>query len=178
MPGWYPLPDDEKFDFKAIHDAYDRGDLEALRAALHQDDFPNNHCPLGFGEPLIQAIYSSPISFIRQLLEIGADPKIPVDDGFPPLIAALTSDRPERNEIVKLLLEFGADVHQRGLNGWFPLHVAAHNDDPEAIGMLLQHGADPEARTNVDDYETALEESERGGKTRSVEALRKARQKK
>ena len=111
------------------------------------------------------------------MLEIGADPKIPVDDGFPPLIAALTSDRPDRNEILKLLLEFGADVQQRGLNGWFPLHVAAHHDDTDAIELLLSHGADVNARTNVDDYETALEESERGGKMKAIEVLRKAGQK-
>jgi ankyrin repeat protein len=80
--------------------------MEALKAALHQEEFPNSHRPPGFGEPLIYAIYHSPIAFIRQLLEIGADPKTPADDGFPPLIAALTSDRSDRNDIVKLLLEF------------------------------------------------------------------------
>jgi len=88
------------------------------------------------------------------------------------------SDRPERNEILKLLLEFGADVHQRGLNGWLALHCVAQKDDPEAIELVLRYGADVNARTNVDDYETALEESERGGKKKAVEALKKAAQKK
>ena len=39
------------------------------------------------------AIYHSPLAFIRTLLEIGAEPNAPVDDGFPPLIAALISAR-------------------------------------------------------------------------------------
>ncbi len=178
MPGWYPLPDDEKFNTHAIHQAYVRGDLEALKAALHQEDFPNSFRPRGFGEPLVYAIYHSPFSLVQQLLEIGANPNLSVDDGFPPLIAALTTDRPDRNEIVKLLLQSGADVHSRGINGQLPLHCAANNDDPEAIALLLQHGADPNARTNVDYYETALEESEKAGKKKAVEALRKAAQKK
>jgi hypothetical protein len=39
--------------------------------------------------------YHSPISFIRTLLDIGADPN-PIDHaGFPPLIAALSCSRPQ-----------------------------------------------------------------------------------
>jgi hypothetical protein len=38
----------------------------------------------------VYAIYHSPLAFIRILLEIGANPNTPVDDGFPPLIAALS----------------------------------------------------------------------------------------
>jgi hypothetical protein len=82
VPGWYPLPDDEKFDTLAIHNEYVRGDMEALKVALHQEEFPNSHRPLRFGEPLVYAIYHSPVMFIRQLLEIGADPKMRVNDGF------------------------------------------------------------------------------------------------
>lgn len=40
------------------------------------------------------SIYHSPLAFIRTLLEIGADPNRPTDDGFPPLIAALSCTRP------------------------------------------------------------------------------------
>jgi uncharacterized protein len=179
VPGWYPLPNDEKVDFHALHVAFQRGDLEAVKAALPDlDGFPNATFRPCHDWPLIYAIYHSPVAFIRQLLELGANPNIEVDDGFPPTIAAAMSDRPERNEILKLLLEFGADVHQRGLNGWLALHCVAQKDDPEAIELVLRYGADVNARTNVDDYETALEESERGGKKKAVEALKKAAQKK
>lgn len=179
MPGWYPLPDDEKIDFNAIHVAFQCGDLEALKAALPDlEGFPNATFRPCHDCPLVYAIYHSPVAFTRQLLELGANPNIEVDDGFPPMIAAATSDRPDRNEILKLLLEFGADVHQRGLNGWLPLHCVAHKDDAEAIELLLRHGADVNARTNVDDYETALEESERAGRSSAIEALRKAGHKK
>jgi hypothetical protein len=42
---------------------------------------------------LIDAIYHDPLATIRALLEAGADAKAPVDDGFPPLIAALSCGR-------------------------------------------------------------------------------------
>lgn len=175
MPGWYPLPDDEKINFHAIHVAFQRGDMDALKLSLPDlEGFPNATFRPCHDWPLVYAIYHSPLSFIRQLLELGADPNIPVDDGFPPMIAAATSERAERNDILKLLLEFGADVHQRGVNGWLPLHCVAHHDDAEAIELLLRYGADVNARTNVDDYETALEESERAGKKRAAAALRNA----
>ncbi len=178
MRNWYPLASDEKIDFRSIDDAFRRGDLAAVRRALNNPEgFPNCSFPPCHDWPLIYAIAVSPVSFIRELLEAGADPNVQVDDGFPPLIAALTHDRKDRNEAAKLLLEFGADVHQRGVNGWMPLHCAAHKDDPEAVELLLKYGADPEARTNVDHYETALEEAERGGHKRAVKALRKTEKK-
>jgi len=50
-------------------------------------------------------------------------------------------------EIVKLLLEHGADPNARQDGGFTPLHSAAQNDDRESIEALLEAGADP-ALTN------------------------------
>ena len=75
---------------KQIDEAFAAGDLDALRAAV--DDpaaVPNGQMPLVIGSCLVYAIYKSPLAFIRTLLDIGADPNLPVNDGFPPLIAAL-----------------------------------------------------------------------------------------
>src|SRR5262245_36307933 len=104
--------------FQRIHDAFLKGDLEGLRAAV--DDpaaVPNGLMPRAIGSCLVYAIYHSPINFIRTLLEIGADPNASADDGFPPLIAALSCTRPvpgtarrtDVDEIIRLLLSFGAD---------------------------------------------------------------------
>ena len=76
--------------FQRIHDAFQQGDLEALRAAV--DDpaaIPNGQMPITIGSCLVYAIYHSPLAFIRTLLEIGADPNAPADDGFPPLVNGL-----------------------------------------------------------------------------------------
>ena len=147
-----------------IDDAFRAGDLEALRAAV--DDpavVPNGRVP--FGTCLVYAVYHSPIAFIRTLLEIGADPNAPVDDGFPPLIAALacTNDVPgsprrtDVDEIVRLLLSFGADPNGRGINDYTPLHMAVAARNHRAVQMLLDTGADPELRTRIDDCDTPIE---------------------
>lgn len=114
---------------------------------------------------LIDAIYHSPIASIRTLLETGADPNAPVIDGFPPLIAALSRSRDvpgarrrtDVDEIIRLLLSFKTDVHQRGINDYTPLHMAVAERNLMAIQLLLDGGADPDLRTRIDECQTPLE---------------------
>ena len=152
--------------FRRLHDAFKRGDLEALRAAVDDPALvPNGVIPHTIGSCLVYAIYHSPLPFIRTLLEIGADPNAPADDGFPPLIAALTCTRDEPgvntrsdvDEILRLLLSFGTDPNQRGINDYTPLHMAVAERNAHAVQILLDAGADPEVRTRIDEYETPLE---------------------
>jgi ankyrin repeat protein len=119
--------------------------------------------PLTIGPCLVYAIYHGPLPFIRTLLAIGADPNPVVDDGFPPLIAALSCGRSDMLEIIKLVLMFGADPNQRGINDYTPLHMAVGQRYLPAIEVLLEAGADPRLRTRIDDYETPLEMAERAG---------------
>ena len=44
--------------------------------------------------------------------------------------------------------------------------------DPDSIELLLSQGADPHARTRIDDRETPLEEAERCGKKHAAATLR------
>jgi hypothetical protein len=155
-----------------IHEAFLKGDLEALRAAVEDPAaVPNGIMPLGIGSCLVYAIYHSPLAFVRTLLEIGADPNAAVNDGFPPLIAALTTARdvpgaPRRTDvdaILRLLLAHGADPNQRGINDYTPLHSAVAERYTLAIQILLDAGADPDLRTRIDDYETPLEMARAAG---------------
>jgi ankyrin repeat protein len=163
---------------RAAHEAYRAGDAAALRAALDDPpDFPNCRQPfdLAVGDhPLEYAIYWSPLEFIGQLIALGADPNYPDHAGFPSLIAALSSDRLDKNAIVKLLLESGADVGQRGVNDLTPLHYAAADRNLEGVRMLLAHGADPALPTRIDDCTTALEDAETAGFAAAVELMRDA----
>jgi ankyrin repeat protein len=162
----------EQEQFRAIDAAFRSGDLAALRAAVGDPaSVPNGPMPAAIGPCLEYAIYHSPLNFIRTLLEIGADPN-PVDHaGFPPLIAALSCSRPQPGspgradvlEILKLLLAFGADPNQRGINDYTPLHMAVSERNAVAVGVLLEAGADPRLRTRIDDYETPREMAERAG---------------
>lgn len=158
--------------FKRIDAAFRAGDLAALRAAVDDSaSVPNGPMPLTIGPCLEYAIYHSPVTFIRALLEIGANPNPADHAGFPPLIAALSCSRaqpgsparPDVLEILKLLLAFKADPNQRGINDYTPLHVAVGERNPAAIKLLLQNGADPYLRTRIDDCETPRELAERAG---------------
>ena len=177
MPGWYPIGEPEKFDWNALSEAYRDGDLEKLKTALHNpEDFPNVFTPRAYTPVLEYAIYHSPLPFVRTLLELGANPKEDDGSGFPPLMAALSTQRPDKYELIELLLQSGADIQQRGVNNYTPLHYAASQDDIVAVEILLRHGADPDARTNIDEYATPLEEAEYLGKKKAAEALRRHQQ--
>jgi len=163
----------EAEQFRRIDTAFKQGDLAALRAAV--DDpavIPNGPMPLTIGRCLEYAIYHSPLAFIRTLLDIGADPNPADHSGFPPLIAALSCSRsrpgsparPDVPAIVSLLLEFGVDPNQRGINDYTALHMAVGERNAEAVKLLLAAGADPQARTGIDDYETPIELAERMGR--------------
>lgn len=164
-----------EFDVLGIHQAFQKGDLAALRTALGEPpEFPNSPSPSeAIGNLLEYAVYHSPFPFIKKLLDLGADPNYGDHAGFPSIIAALSSERSDKYEIVKLLLAFGADIQQRGINDYTPLHYAAAGNDVRAMELLLAHGADPNARTNIDDHATPVEEAERAGHREAVEILRK-----
>jgi ankyrin repeat protein len=142
----------------AVHEAYKHGDLEALRTLLgNPPDFPNCRGPRGVGDIILEyAIYHSPLSFVRTLLELGADPNYDDHAGFPSLIAAISTDRPDKYDVVELLLSCGADIQQRGVNDYTPLHYAAARNDAKLIELLLACGADPNARTRIDGSQRPL----------------------
>jgi uncharacterized protein len=163
----------EAKQLQRIDDAFRRGDLELLRAAV--DDpavIPNGRMPDTIGSCLVYAIYHSPLAFIRTLLEIGADPKVPVDDGFPPLIAALSTGREvpgatrrlDVDDVLRLLLASGADPNQRGINDYTPLHMAVAVRNAFAVQILLDGGANADVRTRIDECETPLEMAQAAGR--------------
>lgn len=171
--------------FQRIDAAFRAGDLEALRAAVDDPEaVPNGAMPLVIGPCLEYAIYHSPLPFIRTLLEIGADPNPTDHAGFPPLIAALarsrshpgSAARSDVTEILELLLRFGADPNQRGINDWTPLHMAVAERCAEAIPILLTAGADPTLTTNIDDYETPVEMAKQIGRADLAALLEPRRQ--
>ena len=169
--------------FERIDRAFRAGDLDELLAAVEDPDVvPNGPMPLAIGPCLEYAIYWSPIAFIRTLLELGADPNPTDHAGFPPLIAALSCSRPHPGsvprtdvlEVMELLIDFGADPNQRGLNDWTPLHMAVAQRHTDALRLLLRRGADPRIRTRIDDYDTAGEMAHSAGLTEMAELLRAA----
>lgn len=163
--------------FQAIDDAFKAGDFDALGRSL--GGFPrwfDETMPVefGLGHPLEYAIYSSPLAFIEELLDAGANVNYPDDAGFPSLIATLSTDRPDKLDVLRLLIRHDADVNRPGINDWTPLHYAVSRRDVDAIRLLLASGADPSIRTRIDDYTTPLEGAEAAGFEDCASLLREA----
>jgi len=170
----------EQVRFTRIDAAFRAGDLAALRAAVEDPAaVPNGPMPLAIGPCLEYAIYHSPVAFILELLEIGADPNPTDHAGFPPLIAALSCSRsqpgsPARSDvpaILELLLEFGANPDQRGINDYTALHYAVAERNRSAVELLLRAGADPRLRTRIDECETPAEMARAAGQHETAELL-------
>lgn len=87
---------------------------------------------------------------VRELLEQGAYPnaKFPGMIGMlsSPIHAAVQCNRPD---IVKLLIEYGADYNEKESDGKTPLHWACYRNYTEVVEVLINSGADVRARTDV-----------------------------
>jgi hypothetical protein len=135
--------------FQAIDEAFKAGNFETLAQALggsrrwFDEQMPSE---FGLGHPLEYAIYWSPITFISTMIKAGSNPNYRDHAGFPSIIAALSTQRADKLEIVKVLINHGADPNGRGVNDWTPLHYAVATRDAAAIGLLLETGADPSLR--------------------------------
>jgi ankyrin repeat protein len=64
--------------------------------------------------------------------------------GNSPLSAAVYQDR---RDVVKLLIDRGADLNQGDNAGWRPIHLAAANGRLKTARMLLEAGASTNVRT-------------------------------
>jgi len=87
----------------------------------------------------------------RALALLDADPSLldrRSDDGFPPLGFAIFFRHPS---LARTLIERGADVHAAAENAQrvAPVHAAASVGDVETMRLLLDRGADPNARQQL-----------------------------
>ena len=127
----------------------------------------------GSSTAVLYAIYHSLLAFIRTLLEISADPNEPVDDGFPPLIAAMSCARDARGTRVGRMstTSFGCCC-RLARTRISAASMTTHRctwPSPSVIRLaaqiLLDGGADPELPTRIDECRTPLEMAEAPGLT-------------
>jgi ankyrin repeat protein len=92
------------------------------------------------------------IAFLRTLLELGADPKIPNDIGWTPLMMASGigtgssgdsgGTEEECLQAVKFLIANGANVNAIDKKGETAMHGAAYKTMPSVVKYLAESGAD------------------------------------
>jgi len=121
--------------------------------------------------PLLTAISFDDLELVRFLLDHGADPNVTVEDGYTCLLSAVESDADASVDIVARLIAAGADIHQTGINGWTPLHLAAARGHAEKTRRLIDAGANVNQRTEIDANETPLMEAAFAGKPATVQLL-------
>lgn len=145
------------------------GDMQRVRHLLQGDaSLVNAFSDDGF-PALGLAIFFRQPAVARELIERGADVNAAASNAqmvAPIHAAASVADR----DIVRLLLERGANPDARQEKGFVALHTAALHGDVEMAQMLLDHGADP--KTAADDGTTAEEFARQKGHEQFVEWFR------
>jgi uncharacterized protein len=102
---------------------------------------------------------------VSRLLAAGANPNIVSSAGESPLMVA---SRAGRVDIVKALLEHGADVNaMEKVRGQTALMWAVSQRHPDVVRMLLEHGADVGARTRSNPQLLYTGESSGAGRNRA-----------
>ena len=93
---------------------------------------------------LVVAMYENPnpVSMVHTLLELGVNPNEIDTEGFPVLIHAL-----DNLELVKALIDGGADIDLVDSNGMTPLMHACAADNNEVVLTLLEMKADVQVKS-------------------------------
>ncbi len=143
-----------------LHDAARKGDIDAVRALLHQGSQINEKNWYG-QTPLILSVRAGHYTVARFILEKGADVNACDMERYTPIHWAAQYGY---DDIVTCLLEYGADVNTMDNAGNTSLHNAVEDHriylyDPPRVTfewsrpkestviLLLRYGADPMAQT-------------------------------
>ncbi|XP_038598744.1 protein phosphatase 1 regulatory subunit 27 [Tachyglossus aculeatus] len=87
--------------------------------------------------------------------------KVTLETIYPSGLAALHEAVLSGNlECVKLLVKYGADIHQRDETGWTALHMACSDGYPDIARYLISLGADTDAVNDDGDSPSALVDPE------------------
>ena len=130
-----------------LHEAAAAGDLARVREFVEKDAaLARSYSPDGFPVVALAAVFGN-FEVAKYLHAKGADINAAATNGsgYNALSGAVTSGH---TEIVKWLLENGAEPNYRYSNNYSPLLNAAANGHLEILKLLQAHGADLHAKTS------------------------------
>ena len=161
-----------KYDYRAIMELIRTADFEAMaELAECWDDFPSGRDDFIGRHWITNAIDCGSVEVVAWMLSHGASVPIEVDDGYSVLHSVIERSNEDKYELMKILIDAGADVNEIGIHGYAPAHQAAVRNDVEALKILHESGADFSLRTTIDDYATPLEEARSMNRRRAAEAI-------
>lgn len=159
-------------DFSAALRSGDTAALDSIAAG--RPDLPANP------DHMLFAVACCPATSVAWMIAHDAPVRIDAEDGFPLLHLCIDRLREssasgipaDAHAVMRMLLEAGADANERGVNDWTPLHRAAIGGDETMMAILIDGGADHEARTGIDHYATPEEEARQLGRLPAADFIR------
>jgi ankyrin repeat protein len=89
-------------------------------------------------------VIAGEVDRVREMRSAGASATEPDQYGWLPLHRAAANDR---DEIIRLLVEWGSPLEATGTEHWTALHLASVSRSPRAVAALVKAGANIQARS-------------------------------
>jgi ankyrin repeat protein len=133
--------------YESLMEAAKAGNLGAVRAFVARDKAAMNQIDSNGLTPMTWAILNGNNAVAVYLLDEGFPVNAWPEHALSPLIACTSRYTRESTEMLRILLERGANPNQRyDKEGWLPLSMAVNNYMPDKVRLLVQYGADFSSR--------------------------------